>query len=119
MKKSGFTLIELLAVIVLIGLLLGIGIPGINKIRDNFNKKSINTKIDLIESVAILWGQDNRARLGADCTYVSDKIDGETKCYKQSIASLIEEDYLDNNQDFKDFNLNSCVYVYKKQKSIC
>lgn len=58
MNKKGFTLVEILAVLVLIGLLLGIAIPGINKISSNMKNKSYNKKVNLIESAAILWGQD-------------------------------------------------------------
>ena len=36
MNKKGFTMIELLAVIVILGLLLGVGIPAVNKVLANF-----------------------------------------------------------------------------------
>ena len=58
-NNKGLTLVELLAVIVLISLLLGLGIPGINRIRQNMNKKALNTKTSLIEQAGVLWGQVN------------------------------------------------------------
>jgi len=57
-NKKGFTLIEILVVIVLVALLLGIGIPGVMKISQNMKKRSLNTKLDLVEQAAILYGQD-------------------------------------------------------------
>ena len=50
MKKNGFTLVELLSVLVLISLLMGIAIPGINRISKNMKTKSYNEKKELIES---------------------------------------------------------------------
>lgn len=125
-NNKGFTLVELLSVIVLIGLLLGLGIPGINRIKQNMNKKSLNTKINLIEQAAVLWGQDNKTLLQAksNCT---DKDGNTISCYKKTIASLIEDDYLEseshneitytnpvNNSELKD----KCVYVYKKNNRV-
>ena len=55
-RKKAFTLVELLIVIALIWLLIGIGIPGVMKISKKMKQKSLNTKIDLVEHVAILWG---------------------------------------------------------------
>ena len=57
MNKKGFTLVEILATIVLIGLLFGLAVPGVNRIRDNMNKKALNTKIQLIEQAGVLWGK--------------------------------------------------------------
>ena len=124
-NKKGFTLVELLSVIVLIGLLLGLGIPGINRIKQNMNKKSLNTKINLIEQAAVLWGQDNKTLLQKDDC--SDVDNDNKKCYKIKIEELISEDYLESeshnditytnpvdNSELKD----KCVYVYKKNNRV-
>lgn len=130
MKNSnGFTLVELLSVIVLIGLLIGIGIPGINKISDNMNRKSLEKKISLVESSAILWGQDNKALLQKESNCTTDE--GFYSCYKITIKELIEEDYLDSennkasdpvyNNPLTGENLvnASCeVFVYKKNNRV-
>ena len=127
MKKNnkGFTLVEILAVIVLIAFLLGVGIPGVNRISRNMKKKSLNTKIGLIEQAGVLWGQDNKTLLQA--TNCEDKDGNATKCYKIEIERLIEDDYLDSesNDDITYKNpvddaelKNKCVYVYKKSNRV-
>lgn len=125
--KKGLTLVELLAVIVLIGLLLGLGIPGINRIRQNMNKKSLNTKVKLIEQAAVLWGQDNKTMLQKDdCSDVDNE---NKKCYQIKIEELITEDYLEseshneiiytNPETNKDMIEKNCyVRVYKKNNRV-
>lgn len=124
MNKRGFTLVELLSVLVLISLLFGLAIPGINKISSNMKKKSYSKKVNLIESAAILWGQDNRTLLQTnnDCTINGKKM----SCYKLTIGTLIEDNYLDsdnnsgeytnpkNNKDMK----NCIVFVYKENNRV-
>lgn len=125
--KKGLTLVELLAVIVLISLLLGLGIPGINRIRQNMNKKSLNTKVKLIEQAAVLWGQDNKTMLQKDdCSDVDNE---NKKCYQIKIEELITEDYLEsesyneiiytNPETNKDMIEKNCyVRVYKKNNRV-
>lgn len=126
-NNKGFTLVELLSVIVLIGLLLGLGIPGINRIKQNMNKKSLNTKINLIEQAAVLWGQDNKTLLQKDDC--SDVDNDNNKCYKIKIEELISEDYLEseshneitytNPETNKDMIEKNCyVRVYKKNNRV-
>lgn len=130
MNKKGFTLVELLSVIVLISLLLGIGIPGISKISENMKKRSLNTKIELIEQAGVFWGQDNKAMLQAN-EYCSIDDEGTiSTCKKISIKELISEDYLDsetyndviytnprNNKNLA--NIEGCyVHVYKKNNRV-
>ena len=122
MNKKGFTLVELLAVLVLISLLMGLAIPGINRISNNMKKKSYNQKIKLIESAAELWGQDNKTRLQAD-TDCSSEI---SKCKKITIADLIKENYLDSDNNSgkyanpkNDKDMKDCiVFVYKQNKRV-
>lgn len=130
MNKKGFTLVELLSVIVLIGLLLGIGVPGVMRISKKMKERSFNTKKEQIEQAATLWGQDNRTRLSkSTCKVLESSVEKEYPCYKISIKELIKEDYLDSennnsenieyknpidNKDIKEM----CVYVYKKNKRV-
>ena len=124
MNKRGFTLIELLSVLVLISLLFGLAIPGINRISTNMKKKSLNTKIKLVEKAAVLWGQDNKTRL----KYKSNcEVDNSDKyCYPIKIEDLISDSYLDsdnNSGDYKnplsgDSMMKDCVYVYKKNNRV-
>lgn len=122
--KKGFTLIELLTVIILIGLLLGIGIPGISRISKNMKQKSLDTKINLIEQAAILYGESNKTLLQVDIC----KIDGKDyACNKTNIETLINNKYLEyDDYNLKNFNnpiddksmLNKCVYIYKKNNRV-
>ena len=122
MNKKGFTLVELLAVLVLISLLMGLAIPGINRISNNMKKKSYNQKIKLIESAAELWGQDNKTRLQADTKFSSEI----SKCKKITIAVLINENYLDSDNNSgkyinpkNDEDMKDCiVFVYKQNKRV-
>lgn len=123
MNKKGFTLVELLAVLVLISLLMGLAIPGINRISNNMKKKSYNQKIKLVESAAELWGQDNKTRLQTtSCT-----IDGNNVlCYKITIKELLNENYLDSDNNSgkyinpkNDKDMKDCiVFVYKQNKRV-
>ena len=125
MNNKGFTLVEILSVIVLIGLLMGIGIPGISRISQNMKQKSLNTKIKLVEEAGVFWGQDNKSVLQTDSSCTTT--DGNTPCKKISIKELIEEDYLDsetyedivyNNPVDGNTMLNNCVYIYKKNNRV-
>ena len=125
MNKRGFTLIELLSVLVLISLLFGLAIPGINRISTNMKKKSLNTKLKLVEQAGVLWGQDNKTRLKQEkCT-----IDGTSyDCYKVNIRKLLDEGYLDGDRNDKvykdpqsgiDLYENECIVsIYKKNNRV-
>lgn len=86
MNNKGFTLVELLAVIVLLGLLVGLAVPGIINGSNKSKERTLNTKIKNIEKAAIMYGQDNR-------NLISKKIsDDEYKyCFKD--GKLIENCY--------------------------
>lgn len=124
MNKKGFTLVELLAVLVLISLLMGLAIPGINRISNNMKKKSYNQKIKLIESAAELWGQDNKTRLQAnsECSIDNNKL----PCYKIKVSELLSDNYLDSDNNSgkyanpkNDKDMKDCiVFVYKQNKRV-
>ena len=109
MNKKGFTLVELLSVLVLIGLLMGLAVPGISRITSNIKKKSQKTKIELIEKAAVLWGQDNRTLLyetPRENTIIYSSIEKNEKIryYKLvSIKDLIDDNYLDGESNQKKY----------------
>ena len=131
MNKKGFTLVELLAVLVLISLLMGLAIPGINRISNNMKKKSYNQKIKLIESAAELWGQDNKANITISCDKTDEKsvnLKNKTKCdkyYEIVVSDLISSDYIkaDDGTNIKNpvsnKSMNNCkITVYTKYGKI-
>ncbi len=132
MKKNGFTLVELLTVLILFGLLLAIGIPGVMLIRQKISERALVTKIKLIESAATLYGQDNKTILttdrSEDCP-IDDSNNKVQACKRISIDSLIEEGFMDsdaNNGEYKNpvndkdlANISNCyAIVYIKNNRV-
>jgi prepilin-type N-terminal cleavage/methylation domain-containing protein len=71
MNKKGFTLIELLVVIVIIGVLSIVIVPSILNINKNINERLLNSKIEEIESGAVLYANNNEEIFnGTDTAYV-------------------------------------------------
>ena len=134
MKNKGFTLVELLVVIILIGLLVAISIPAASKIIKNSKEKGYATKIQFIESEAILYGDSNKdyVRQGIDfntnethtctfgegeqptvtyssaLTYSPDMLNGLDNtylCIKVKVADLANNNLL--NYDVKDYCSNN------------
>ena len=71
MNKKGFTLIELLVVIVIIGVLSVVIVPSIININKNINERLLSSKIEEIESGAVLYANNNEEIFnGTDTAYV-------------------------------------------------
>ena len=64
--KKGFTLIEILAVLIIIGVLLGLAIPSTIFIRRRANENLYCTRIAIIEANALRWGRNNEEVLKID-----------------------------------------------------
>ncbi len=58
--KKGFTLVELLAVIVLLGVIMGIAFTAVGSIQKGVKKKMLDEKITMIEEAAELYGDEIR-----------------------------------------------------------
>ena len=124
-NKKGFTLVEILVVIALIGLILGLGVPGIMKLSENSKKRTYKQKVSLIESAGVAWGNNNKTLLKS----TTCDIDGiEYDCYKVSVERLIEDDYLNSEKngeiaysdptDNTKSLIHNCVFIYKKNNRV-
>ena len=92
-NRNGFTLVELLAVIVIMALLVAIAVPSTISISNRLKTKMYCSKIDSIETVAQLYGEDHRDSFSDN--YVQD---GES--YKSK--TLTVKDLVDSGSLKKD-----------------
>ena len=97
MNNKGFTLIELLAVIVLLGVVAAIAIPGIGNLNKTIKKNMLDKKIDIIEEAATLYGEDNK----------NDIIESINSYKGAPCKNYIVSDFVPNYLD-KD-NENECL----------
>ena len=104
MNKKGFTLVEVISVIALLGLIIGLAVPGVMRSSKKAKERTLNTKIKNIEKAAILYGQDNRNLISKLITN-SDDSDIYKYCFKDD-GNLINNCYYyfddKNNSDSSD-----------------
>ena len=130
MNNKGFTLIEIIAVVALLAIIIIITVPMIGNSGENVKKKTLQTKIDNIESAAVLYGQDNRGDFTSscslctgitNCTCFKDEIDVETLI---SDGRLKEDEIRDGNKVIvnpldETKTLNDCeIQIYQKYGKI-
>ena len=90
MKKNGFSLVELLAVLVILGLLLVLLVPGYLQVYSSIRRTTLKNKISEINTAALKYGNLRK-----------DDIKDST-CIKTTVAYLIQNGYLVSEDKTKD-----------------
>ena len=106
MKNKGFTLVEMLAVLVILGLLIGIGVFTVSNIKDNAEKNYYVSMEDTLKIAGNDYFNDNREdRPIDDYNFVS-------------LETLEEHSYLDSLKTYdkkENCDKSSGVYIYNTE----
>ena len=109
-KQNGFTLVELLAVIVILAILIVIAVPNALRMSTNVKEKSYLTKIDNIENVAKIYGENHLTTLKSIQTTAS----GDKAFYYFKINSNKEIEEVSPT----DFTNKDPDYTYESWQTI-
>ena len=108
MNKKGFTMVELLAVIVIIGVLAGVGIPAVTRQLEKSKIESFNTmRLSVCDAARNKILQDKMV-----CVVPPSPADPTTGNCSFDISTLLTEQYLDTLKDPSDENKNCTGTVY-------
>ena len=131
MNKKGFTLVELLAVIVVLGLVITItatkGFGAFDNTKKAITKQNLKaikeaanvlaTQIDNCDDDvdSELWTTKS-LNMGNNCSELKTQMSKEKGCIETTVNYLISNDYLSDNDDFKDIK-DKEVTICKEPKS--
>ena len=101
MKNKGFTLVELMVVIVIIVIVSTIGFGGVALVQQKTKEALWDSKVDIIESAAVVYGEDNLNRLVNTCTVAGVT---KTSCLTTTVGDLIELNYIRTDERDEDDN---------------
>ena len=118
MQKNGFTLTELMAVIIVLGLLIGIASFGVvNAINRSKGQAASKMRDELLDS-AVAYGLENiflkKCSLGFDPKEPT-KNGNDNGCFKGITAKLIIEDEAIYRDDAKHCNRDEKIIIYNYQ----
>jgi prepilin-type N-terminal cleavage/methylation domain-containing protein len=68
MRRRAFTLVEIMIVVLIIGILCMIAVPGWMNARDNSRQKTCLSNLRQINDAKEIWATDTRQSDGAPCT---------------------------------------------------
>ena len=113
--KKGFTLVELLAVITILSVVMSVALFSVISIRNDSLEHIVDTKIDLIEQAAVLYGQENPSAINnTTCEEIvissdesKDEVYTPNYCVTVTTGFLIDEGYFDSGDlDEENGNLD-------------
>lgn len=93
--KNGFTLVELMVVVVIISLISLIAYAGITGVQGSINANMWQSKVEMIENGAALYGEDNENLLNKTCV-VNDVTYNE--CMTITVKELIDRNYIQTDE---------------------
>lgn len=97
--NKGFTLVELMVVLVIIVIVSSIGYAGISAVQSGIKKNLWNGKIELIETGAKEYGEDNLNELNNICTIDEKEYDS---CLETTVDYLIKNNYISTDETKED-----------------
>lgn len=113
MRKNGFTLTELMAVVIILGLLVGIASFGVvNTVNRSKIKSAEKMRDDLLDS-AVAYGLENifltKCSTGFDPKNPTSR---DVKCYQEILASKIIEEEAIYRDDAKHCDRSGKIIIY-------